>query len=127
MSDGTFGAKNIGLTLEVRGHFWSYFRLNLNVRGHFRSYFRLNLNVRGHFRSYFRHNLNVRVTLSELGAWKSFLNFFFLVEFFLGSSRPSADRTTRKTQQEKRNSKNSSGARWMELGRVWDYFEVGGF
>ena len=39
--------------------------------------FCLILNVRGHFRSYFRLNLNVRVTLSELGARKSFLEVFF--------------------------------------------------
>ena len=34
--------------------------------------------------------------------------------------------STRKTQQEKRNSKKSSGGRWMELVRVWEDFGVGG-
>ena len=56
------------LYLNVRGHFWIYFRLYINVRGHIRNYFRLILNIRGHFWSYFRLYLNFRVTFSELGA-----------------------------------------------------------
>ena len=39
----------------------------------------------------------------------------FLLNFFLGSSWSSADRTTRRSSEEKRPSKNSSGSSWMEL------------
>ena len=100
--------------LNFRRRFPSFILLYLNVRGDIWSYFHLTLTVESHFGRYFRLYLNVRVGLSELSCLKGFFEYLFLLKNFLSLSRPLAEQILRNYSQEKRHSKNPSGAYWME-------------
>ena len=91
MSEGTFGAKNIGLTLLDS----AFGAKNIGLTLMDFAFGAKNIGLTRLDSAFGTENIGltlvVRVTLSELGAWKSFSKFFFLLNFSLGSSRASLD------------------------------------
>ena len=110
MFDSTFGAKNIGFSL-LNGTLRAY-NIGLTL---FDSTFgakniSLTLKVREHFRFKVTFPLEVRVTLSELGAWKSLWRSFFFWIFQIQNNSKFRRNKTLKTLPER--------ARWA---RNWKF------